>query len=133
MIIQDAPPLKYYYQSLSLCVIDAVFSIGVTYTSTRKTVIKYCDFYGMKRIRNDFMSVPLESEQESMSQLIDKIEHKGIEEFTRFLETTLNRKVHLEEAQRLLSEASEILKVKFPSMTPRILDHQIWRKMSLTK
>jgi hypothetical protein len=209
---------EYHYQSLSLCVIDAVFSIGVRYTSTRQTVIKYCDFYGMKRIRNDFSSLPVETEQESISQLIDKIEYKGIEEFTnevfknrqrtstcngilkteavlkfakilkefnveylqdlvkiinndkfeeeikkipgqksgisltyffmlagssdfikpdrmiiRFLENALNRKVQLEEARRLLSEASKILKVQFQGMTPRILDHQIWREMSSTK
>lgn len=55
---------EYYYQSLSLCVIDAVFSIGVRYASTRKTVIKYCDFYGIKRIRDDFNSLPIELEQE---------------------------------------------------------------------
>ena len=28
---------EYYYQSLSLCVIDHVFSIGVKYTSTRNS------------------------------------------------------------------------------------------------
>lgn len=35
-------PAEFYYQSLPLCVIDAVFSIGVTYTSTRNTVIRFC-------------------------------------------------------------------------------------------
>ena len=208
---------EYHYESLSLCVIDAVFSIGVRYASTRQTVIKYCDFYGMKRIRDDFNSLPIEAEQESISQLINKIENKGIEEFTdevlknrqrtsscngilktdavlrfakilrevnveylqdiyrvinndkfeeeikkipgqksgislkyffmlagssdfikpdrmiiRFLEKVLNRKVDIEEAQSLLREASEILKVQFPHITPRILDHEIWKKMSST-
>lgn len=206
---------EYHYQSLSLCVIDAVFSIGVRYTSTRQTVIKYCDFYGVKRIRDDFDSLPEQHEQESISQLIYRIENKGIEDFTnevfknrqrtstangilktdavlrfakvlkefniqylqdldkvinndkleeeikkipgqksgislkyffmlagssefikpdrmiiRFLESILNRKVELEEAQSLLRETSKVLKAKFENITPRILDHQIWKKMS---
>ncbi len=209
---------EYYYQSLSLCVIDAVFSIGVRYTSTRQTVIRYCDFYRIKRIREDFKSLPKETDQEPISQLIDKIEIKGIEEFTsevfknrqrtstsngilktdavlrfakvlkkfnieylqdmqkiinndefeeeikkipgqksgisltyffmlagssdfikpdrmiiRFLESALDKKVQLDEAQELLRDASKILKVQYKDMTPRILDHQIWRKMSSAK
>ena len=34
---------EYYYASLPLCVIDAVYSIGVTYTSTRNTVFRFCE------------------------------------------------------------------------------------------
>jgi len=36
-------PPEFYYASLPLCVIDAVFSIGVTYTSTRNTVARFCE------------------------------------------------------------------------------------------
>ncbi len=36
-------PSEFYYPSLPLCIIDAVYSIGVTYTSTRKTVIRFCE------------------------------------------------------------------------------------------
>ena len=35
-------PDEYYYASLPLCVIDAVFSIGVRYESTRRTVKHWC-------------------------------------------------------------------------------------------
>lgn len=35
-------PPEFFYASLPLCVIDAVFSIGVTYTSTRNTVVRFC-------------------------------------------------------------------------------------------
>lgn len=38
---------EYYYDSLPLCVIDAVFSIGTRYSSTRKTVINYCNNQGI--------------------------------------------------------------------------------------
>jgi hypothetical protein len=40
---------EYYYASLPLCIIDAVFSIGVTYTSTRNTVIRFCERQGWTR------------------------------------------------------------------------------------
>jgi hypothetical protein len=36
-------PKEFYYASLPLCIIDAVFSIGVTYTSTRNTVDRFCE------------------------------------------------------------------------------------------
>jgi len=39
-------PREFFYGSLPLCVIDAVFSIGVTYTSTRNTVNRFCERQG---------------------------------------------------------------------------------------
>ncbi len=44
-------PEEYFYASLPLCVIDAVFSIGVTYTSTRNTVARWCEMQGWPRLR----------------------------------------------------------------------------------
>ncbi|WP_375552590.1 hypothetical protein [Rhodophyticola porphyridii] len=40
---------EYRYASLPLCVVDAVFSIGVRYTSTQKVVSKLCDYTGWTR------------------------------------------------------------------------------------
>ncbi|WP_170408918.1 hypothetical protein [Ruegeria arenilitoris] len=39
-------PAEFFYASLPLCVIDAVFSIGVTYTSTANTVTRFCERQG---------------------------------------------------------------------------------------
>jgi hypothetical protein len=36
-------PEEYFYASLPLCVIDAVFSIGVTYSSTQAAVARWCE------------------------------------------------------------------------------------------
>ncbi len=36
-------PPEYFYKSLPLAIIDAVFSIGVTYTSTANTVRRFCE------------------------------------------------------------------------------------------
>jgi len=40
---------EYRYASLPLCVVDAVFSIGVRYTSTQKVVANVCDYTGWNR------------------------------------------------------------------------------------
>ena len=42
----------YYYNSLPLCIIDAVFSIGVNYTSTANVVKSFCKSQGLDRIKN---------------------------------------------------------------------------------
>jgi hypothetical protein len=39
-----------YYQSLPFCVIDTIYSINANYTSTRNTVIRFCEYFGLKRI-----------------------------------------------------------------------------------
>ncbi|AJO20851.1 hypothetical protein QQ991_01745 [Weizmannia coagulans] len=44
----------------------------------------------------------------------------------RFLERVLQRKVKMDEAQTLLQATSKILAEKYPNMTPRLLDYQIW-------
>ncbi|WP_163537017.1 hypothetical protein [Gracilibacillus sp. YIM 98692] len=76
-----ALPEEYYYQSLPLCVIDAVFSIGVRYESTRNTVKKYCDFFVLKRTRDNDITPDI-NEQESVDMFIKKMDEMGIETFT---------------------------------------------------
>lgn len=61
---------EYYYDSLPQCIIDAVYSIGVRYTSTRNTVINYCNNIGVARL-----STPLgsPSDKHTVSDLLNKI------------------------------------------------------------
>lgn len=206
---------EYYYNSLPLCVIDAVFSIGVNYSSTRNVVIKYCDYFNLKRIRkNKKIMLPIE-EQESIINFCEKFNRLGLSFFVnnifvnkqmtsvrsgilkaqavyefcqilkrfdvnylqdvgkvilnkkfeeeirkikgqksgislryffmlsgsddfikpdrmilRFLENTLERNVTLSEAQKLLEEVSHKLSKNYPSISPRLLDHQIWNFQS---
>lgn len=40
---------EYRYASLPLCVVDAVFSIGVRYTSTQRVVERFCEHTGWPR------------------------------------------------------------------------------------
>ncbi len=57
---------EYYYKSLPLCVIDAVFSIGVRYKGTQNVVDRYCKYTNQQRIRVGD-ELPAVSEQESIS------------------------------------------------------------------
>ena len=42
---------EYYYRSLPFCIIDAVYSLGARYSSTRNTVIRFCNAQGLRRLR----------------------------------------------------------------------------------
>lgn len=201
---------EYFYQSLPLCVIDAVFSLGVKYQGTRQTVIRYCNYYDLRRIRADKESTSI-TEQESIKQFTDKVESAGIEVFSdkvfdnrqrtsskngilkteavlkfakalqkygvnylqdvpmllnnskfeesirtipgqksgislkyffmlsglediikpdrhikAFIKDAIKIDTEIHEAQILLSNTCEKLKVKYPHLTPRLLDNKIW-------
>lgn len=79
----------YYYSSLPLCILDAVFSIGVKYTSTENTVKRYCQFYHLPRLREKTSAYPSKESQHTVNQLILNIEAHGIGHFT---EQILNKR-----------------------------------------
>ena len=62
---------EYYYQSLPLCIIDAVFSIGIKYQTVQKVVQRYCNFFKLSRIKKDKNIIPNIEEQQSVSEFID--------------------------------------------------------------
>ena len=43
---------EYYYSCLPICIIDAVYSIGVTYKSVQNTVSRYADYFGIEKFRD---------------------------------------------------------------------------------
>lgn len=61
---------SYYYDSLPLCVIDAVFSIGVRYASTQKTVKNYCDCFGLREYNLERDSA---GDKHTISQLVENL------------------------------------------------------------
>lgn len=71
---------EYYYNSLVFCIIDAIFSIGAKYASTRKTVERYCKYYGLQRIRTTKEFSP-SNEQHNISDLINNIEQIDVDSF----------------------------------------------------
>ena len=67
---------SYYYDSLPYCIIDAVFSIGVKYTSTQNVVKSYCTYYGLREYNTE--QDPC-GDTHTVSQMIEHIESIGIE------------------------------------------------------
>ena len=49
----------YFYQSLPLCVIDAVYSIGVRYSSTEYTVQRFCEHFNLTLSRGAEHACPI--------------------------------------------------------------------------
>jgi hypothetical protein len=74
---------SYYYRSVTLCVIDAVFSIGVRYSSVTAAVGRYCCHYKVPRYRSDKSLIPPRADQEPLATLIDRIEEFGSERFAK--------------------------------------------------
>ncbi len=203
---------EYFYQSLPLCVIDAVYSIGVRYSGVQRVVARYCEWSGLRTFRTDRRSLPLTHEQESIAVFCERAEqigpaamadavfgnrqrtspragvlkaeavyrfasvlraHRvhsfqdvptaaddarlesdirsiagqgsgislryfwmlaGSDEFIkpdrmilRFLHSVLGQPVSPGEAQLLLKGAAQRLQARFPNITPRLLDHEVWK------
>lgn len=73
---------EYYYNSLPLCIIDAVFSIGIRYSTTRQVVINFCNSQKIARLRPHGSSYSLESKQISIKEFIYLYKIYNIEEIT---------------------------------------------------
>jgi transcriptional regulator with XRE-family HTH domain len=202
----------YYYQSLPLCVIDAVFSIGVRYEGVQNVVARYCEYAKQPRVRRVREELPPVSEQEAISTFCDRPEQSdptvmaeqvyknrqrtsatngilkadavarfarclrshgieclqdvpkvakserfeaeikaipgqgsgislqyfwmlaGSDQFIKadrhvlaFLTSALSRPVTVQEAGPLMIATCQLLVVKHPQLTPRLLDHEIWK------
>lgn len=216
---QVLPPLasadlsnEYYYQSLPLCIIDAVYSIGVRYEGVRNTVKRYCEHFNLQRIRTTRSISPALHEQESVSAFCERIEKIGFNDMAvdvfcnrqrtsttngilkaeavqlfanilkkygiehlqdiskahgnlnlakeisaipgqksgislqyffmlagsdnlikpdrmilAFLEQALGKSIDISETQDILSKSTALLKLKYPNLSERLLDHEIWK------
>ncbi len=205
-------PEEYAYQSLPLCILDAVFSINAKYESTRNVVERYCRHYRLRQVRKDPLCLPPVEEQEPISDFVEKVANLGPEKFAGmvlanrqrtstkngimkseaalrfalalklhkveyfqdvgkiqgkedfenavmaipgqhtgitvryfymlagsddfvkpdrmilgFLRDQLGERLSQDEAQKVLSEASDALKPEYPHLTTKTLDHHIWR------
>ena len=68
---------EYFYQSLPLCVIDAVYSIGVRYGGVQRVVARYCEWSGSRVFRTSRHSLAPIDEQESITAFSEKAERVG--------------------------------------------------------
>lgn len=71
---------EYYYNSLPLCIIDAVFSIGIRYSTTRQVVINFCDSQKIVRLRQHGSFYPVKNQQISIKEFLDLSKIHSIEE-----------------------------------------------------
>lgn len=70
------------YQSLSLCVIDAVFSIQARYTGVKNVVKRYCQTYRLQKMyRPDRRVLPPREEQDCITDLLREINRLGSARF----------------------------------------------------
>lgn len=72
---------EYGYPSVPLCVIDAVFSIGVNYTAVRNTVSRFCKFFDILQTSETYP--PDVSAQLSVSQFLKINNEYGIEDMAK--------------------------------------------------
>ena len=72
---------EFYYHSLPLAAIDAVFSAQAKYPSVQNVIQRYCNKYGLTVFRSHRDRLPLPESQENVSALIRKIKQNGIPYF----------------------------------------------------
>lgn len=72
---------SYFYMSLPLCIIDAVFSIRARYETTMSTVERYCDFVKLTRYRANRERLPEIYEQQSVSDFLRSLKSEDVEYF----------------------------------------------------
>jgi hypothetical protein len=82
-------PSEYSYSCLPLCVIDAVYSIGVNYKSTQNTVKHFCDCLNLTMFSD--IHPPKISDQISISQFLELFSEYGSEQMASVVFNNLQR------------------------------------------
>lgn len=80
---------EFHYASLPLCVIDAVFSIGVRYGSTENVVRRFCTYFGIPRLSES--GRPAIADQMSMEKFCHCYHELGVERMAREVYRNLQR------------------------------------------
>jgi hypothetical protein len=70
---------EFYYQHLPLCIIDAVFSIGIRYSIVQKVIQNFCRYTKWNCFRNPIPSpIPPINQQHSIQDLISFYQQNGL-------------------------------------------------------
>ncbi|OMP68767.1 hypothetical protein [Domibacillus epiphyticus] len=77
-------PDEYYYTSVPHCVIDSVFSIGVRYESVKNTVMKFSDYFNLKKLRSG-AEFPSMTDQLSVDRFLSSFEELGIDHYIHYV------------------------------------------------
>lgn len=76
---------EYRYASLPLCVIDAVWSIGVRYGGVENVITRFCEVLNISRVRPDSETLPPTEQQFSISDFIRLYEEQDLEHIVNTL------------------------------------------------
>jgi len=71
---------EYYYASMPLCVVDAVFSIGVRYEGVQNTIQRLCSYYKIQQAAKEKRTVPSIDEQLSTTDFLKLFSDKTPEQ-----------------------------------------------------
>lgn len=63
----------HYYSCLPLCALDAIFSIGVHYSGTSRTIDDFCREFDIPRAAPKPFQVPSRSSQTTVGQVLEKL------------------------------------------------------------
>src|ERR1035441_9554247 len=115
------------YQSVTLCVIDAVYSINVRYEQVTNVVDRYCEEFGLakERVRNDVL--PERIEQDAVTRLLSRMNPLGDEKFARDVfqnsgRTSTKNGILKARAVRLFAEALATNGVEYLQDVTSVLD-----------
>jgi len=206
---------SYYYNSLAFCIIDAIFSIGAKYESTKNVVLRYCDKNNLEMYRDrnipitnieheytvaeflrntngisfdDLASIIFENKQrtstsngilkaQAVYEFASILHNNNIDTFSdvpkmyenftietqvkaikgqrsgisvdyfymlsgnddlikadrhilNYIYMATGYRVSKDKAQKLIANSVEVLKLEYPEITCRMLDHAIWNYMA---
>ncbi len=109
-------PEEYYYSCLPLCLLDAIYSIGSNYTSTKNVVKRYSDKLNIKEFRETKNGEAPFIEQYKIDDFLKTndsiINHKPINENGVELDGNVNNLADFVENHQLTSTKSGILKAE---------------------
>lgn len=101
-------PDEYYYQSLTLAAIDAVYSARARYPSVQSVVERYCNKYKLARYRSPRDCLPQPEGQENVNALIQKMVKDGCLNFAEKIFENQSRTAGRLKADVLLDLLNEI-------------------------
>jgi len=124
---------EYFYNSLPLCVIDAIFSIGITYTATRNVVINFCNKANITRLRTNGSSYPEQKDQFSISDLLNlyntyDIEQMANELFCNKCRTSSTNGILKSEAVKLFCEILKKYNVNYFQDLHKVISNDKFEK-----
>lgn len=124
---------SYFYQSIPLCIIDAVWSLGAKYESVKNVVGAYCGEYGVIRYRDPRSALPPIEQQHSVSEFCKAADQCGSEAmateiFKNRQRTSARGGILKAEAVHLFAKVLRGFGVDYLQDVPRVLDNKTFER-----